>query len=144
MFEMITRGELEAAVISGGESLATQKGAERAGLELDWSEHPGGSCDTWGIETRGWSDMEDRHKMAGAIFAYPMIENAIRGNRGRTIEQHGLEMGKLFSRFAKVAEGNPLADRRQGFTAEQISSVNSSNPYIGFPYTKLMLSLIHI
>ena len=140
MFEMITRGELEAAVIAGGESLATQKGAERAGLELDWSEDPGGSCDTWGIETRGWSDMEDRHKMAGAIFAYPMIENAIRGNRGRTIEQHGLEMGKLFSRFAKVAKGNPLADRRQGFTAEQISSVNPNNPYIGFPYTKLMNS----
>tara|TARA_B100000029_G_scaffold501407_1_gene574709 strand:- start:57 stop:1073 length:1017 start_codon:yes stop_codon:yes gene_type:complete len=78
--------------------------------------------------------------MAGAIFAYPMIENAIRGNRERTIEQHSLEMGKLFSRFAKVAADNPLADRRQGFTADQISSVNSNNPYIGFPYTKLMNS----
>ena len=96
MFEMITKGELEAAVIAGGEALATQKGAQRAGLQLDWSEDPGGSFDIWGVETRGWSDMEDRHKMAGAIFAYPMIENAIRGNRGRTIEQHGLAMGKLF------------------------------------------------
>ena len=86
MFEMITKGELEAAVIAGGEALATQKGAQRAGLQLDWSEDPGGSFDIWGVETRGWSDMEDRHKMAGAIFAYPMIENAIRGNRGRTIE----------------------------------------------------------
>ena len=140
MFEMVTRGEVDAAVIGGGESLATQKAAERAGLQLDWSENPGGSCDVWGIETRGWSDMEDRHKMAGAIFAYPMIENAIRGNRERTIEQHSLEMGKLFSRFAKVAADNPLADRRQGFTADQISSVNSNNPYIGFPYTKLMNS----
>ena len=44
--------------------------------------------------------------MAGAIFAYPMIENAIRGNRGRTIANHGLEMGKLFSGFAAVAAGN--------------------------------------
>jgi len=140
MFEMITKGELEAAVIAGGEALATQKGAQRAGLQLDWSEDPGGSFDIWGVETRGWSDMEDRHKMAGAIFAYPMIENAIRGNRGRTIEQHALAMGKLFSRFAKVAENNPLADRRQGFTAEQIASVNPDNPYIGFPYTKLMNS----
>ena len=96
MFEMITKGELEAAVIAGGEALATQKGAQCAGLQLDWSEDPGGSFDIWGVETRGWSDMEDRHKMAGAIFAYPMIENAIRGNRGRTIEQHGLAMGKLF------------------------------------------------
>ena len=78
--------------------------------------------------------------MAGAIFAYPMIENAIRGNRGRTIADHGLEMGKLFSGFAAVAACNPLADRRQGFSAEQIATVGSDNPYIGFPYTKLMNS----
>ena len=37
------------------------------------------------ILSTGLSDIEDRHKMAGAIFAYPMIENAIRGSRGRTI-----------------------------------------------------------
>lgn len=140
MFEMITRGEMSAAMIAGGEALATQKGAQRAGLELDWSEDPGGNFESWGVETRGWSDMEDRHRMAGAIFAYPMIENAIRGNRRRSIEEHSLEMGKLFSRFAAVAANNPLADRRQGFNAEEIASVSSNNPYIGFPYTKLMNS----
>jgi acetyl-CoA C-acetyltransferase len=140
MFEMITRGELEAAVVCGGEALSTQKAAQRAGLTLDWSEDPGGSHVEWGVETRGWNDMEDRHKMAGAIFAYPMIENAIRGDRGRTIAEHNLEMGKLFSGFATVAAKNPLADRRDGYTAEQIAEVSASNPYIGFPYTKLMNS----
>ena len=140
MFEMITRGELQAAMITGGEALATQKNAQRAGIELNWSEDPGGAFEEWGVATRGWSDLEDRHRMAGAIFAYPMIENAIRGNRGRTIADHGLEMGKLFSGFAAVAAGNPLADRRQGFSAEQIATVGSDNPYIGFPYTKLMNS----
>ena len=38
MFEMITRGELGAALLAGGESLATQKAAQRAKLELDWNE----------------------------------------------------------------------------------------------------------
>ena len=85
MFEMITRGELQAAMITGGEALATQKNAQRAGIELNWSEDPGGSFEEWGVSTRGWSDLEDRHRMAGAIFAYPMIENAIRGNRERSI-----------------------------------------------------------
>ena len=140
MFEMITRGELEAAVVCGGEALSTQKAAQRAGVELDWSEDPGGSFEEWGVETRGWNDMEDRHRMAGAIFAYPMIENAIRGNRGRTIAEHNMAMGRLFAGFAAVAAGNPLADRRDGFTAEQIGEVSASNPYIGFPYTKLMNS----
>ena len=140
LFEMITRHEAGAALICGGEALATQKAAQRANVDLRWSEDPGGSYEEWGVETRGWNDMEDRHRMAGAIFAYPMIENAIRGARGRDIAAHNLEMGKLFAGFASVAATNPLADRRQGFSAEQISTLTPDNPYIGFPYTKLMNS----
>jgi len=140
IFEMITRGEMETAMIAGGEALATQKGAQRAGLELDWNEDPGGLYEEWGVEKRGWSDIEDRHRMTGAIFAYPMFENAIRGDKGLSISEHSLEMGRLFSNFASVAANNPLADRRQGFTPKQIATVSSDNPYIGFPYTKLMNS----
>ena len=56
------------------------------------------------------------------------------------LEDHSLAMGKLFSKFASIAANNPLADRRQSFSANEIASVNSDNPYIGFPYTKLMNS----
>ncbi len=140
LFEQIVKGEVGAAMITGGEALATQKAAQRAGLELDWSEEPGGEFETWGVATRGWNDVEDRHRMAGAIFAYPLFENSIRGNRGNTIEEHLLAMGGLFARFAEVAANNPLADRRSGYSAEQIAKLSADNPYIGFPYTKLMNS----
>ena len=136
--EMITRGEVRAALVCGGEALATQKAAQRAGLELDWSEDPGGSYEEWGIARRGWSDMEDRHRMAGAIFAYPLIENAIRGHRGRGIDEHARAMGELFAGFAAVAAANPLADRRAGYSSDEIAAVGPGNPYIGFPYTRLM------
>ena len=43
LFEMVTRGEVGAAMICGGEALATQKAAERAKLALDWNEDAGGS-----------------------------------------------------------------------------------------------------
>ena len=138
MFEMITRGELGAALIAGGEALSTQKAAQRAGLTLDWREDPGGEPEMWGVETRGWNDVEDRHRMAGAIFAYPLFENALRHHLGRTVAEHGATLGELFARFAAVAAANPLADRRNGFSAEQIAAVGPDNPYIGFPYTKLM------
>ena len=75
----------------------------------------------WGVETRGWNDVEDRHRMAGAIFAYPMFENALRHHAGRTVAEQGAVIGDLFARFAAVAAQNPLADRRDGFTAEQIA-----------------------
>ena len=138
LFEMITRGEVGAALIAGGEALSTQKAAQRAGLELDWNEDPGGVPEMWGVETRGWNDVEDRHRMAGAIFAYPMFENALRHHAGRTVAEQGAVIGKLFANFAAVAAANPLADRRNGFTAEQIAAVGPDNPFIGFPYTKLM------
>ena len=139
LFEMIMRGDCEAALIAGGEALATQKAAERAKLALDWSEDPGGEPDeVWGVAKRGWSDMEQRHRMAGAIFAYPLFENGIRGHLGRSIPEHLAEAGKLFAHFAAVAKDNPLADRRAGYSAEAIATVSADNPYIGFPYTKLM------
>jgi acetyl-CoA C-acetyltransferase len=136
--EMVVRGELEAALVCGAESLATQKAAQRAKLELDWSEDPGGSYEEWGIATRGWSDIEDVHGMRGAIFAYPMVENAIRGARGRTLAEHQAAMGRLLAHFADVAAHNPLADRRAGYSAEEIATPRDDNPYIGFPSPRLM------
>ncbi len=140
LFEMVTRGEVGAAMICGGEALATQKAAERAKLDLDWSEDAGGTYHEWGVATRGWNDVEDRHRMAGAIFAYPLFETGIRRHLNRSVPEHLAAIGRLFAHFAGVAKRNPLADRRQGFTAEQIATVGPDNPYIGFPYTKLMNS----
>ena len=140
LFEMVTRGEVSAALVCGGEALATQKAAERAKIALDWTEDAGGKPEEWGVATRGWNDAEDRHRMAGAIFAYPLFENAIRGHLGRTIPEHMAANGRLFAHFAAVAARNPLADRRQGFTADEIATVSAANPFIGFPYTKLMNS----
>lgn len=138
LFEMITRGEVEVALIAGGEALSTQKAAQRAGLELDWNEDPGGEPEMWGVDKRAWNEMEDRHRLAGAIFSYPLFENAIRGSLGRNFEAHQQAIGELFAGFAAVAAANPLADRRQGFSAKEIAEVRPDNPYIGFPYTKLM------
>ncbi len=140
LFEKIVAGEVGAAMIAGGEALATQKAAQRAGIDLDWNEEPGGEYEQWGVATRGWNDVEERHRMAGAIFAYPLFENSIRGARGNTVEAHLASMGRLFARFAAVAADNPLADRRQGFSADEIATPGPGNPFIGFPYTKLMNS----
>ncbi len=136
--EMITRGEVGMAIIAGGEALATQKAAQRAGLQLDWNEDPGGSFEAWGVAKRGWSEVEDIHGMRGAIYSYPMFENAIRSFQGRSIADHQAELGKLLAHFSRVAAANPLADRREAYDAHTIAQVTASNPYIGFPYTRLM------
>ena len=136
--EAVTRGEVGAALIVGAEALATQKAAQRAGIALDWQDDPGGGFEAWGVATRGWSDVEERHGARAAIYAYPMFENAIRGALGRSIAQHQQAMGELLARFAAVAAANPLADRRAGYSAAQITSAGPGNATIAFPYTRLM------
>ena len=136
--EQIARGEMRAALIVGGEALRTQHGAERAGIEGVWAEDPGGLPELVGEKRRGWSDHEDAHGMRAAIVMYPLIENAVRGLARRDVPTHMRAMGDLFARFAAVAAGNPLATRREGYSAEQIATVNESNRWIGFPYPRLM------
>ncbi len=136
--EQIARGEMKAALICGGEALRTQHGVERAGLPVSWREDPGGAPELIGEPKRGWSDHEDRHNMRAAITMYPLFENAIRGQRGRTVPDHLKAMGKLFAHFAAVAAANPLATRREGYSAEKLATVNDGNRWIGFPYPRLM------
>lgn len=138
--EAISRGEMRAAMIVGGEALRTQHAVERAGLDVSWSEDPGGIPEAIGDPRRGWNDHEDRHNMRAAIAMYPLFENALRGARGRTVPEHMAAIGRLFARFAAVAADNPLATRRDGFTAEQLATVTDSNRWIGFPYPRLMNS----
>lgn len=138
--EAISEGEIRAALIAGGEALRTQHGVERAGLPVTWQEDPGGAYELIGDPRRGWSDYEDRHNMRAAIVMYPLIENAIRGALGHTVPEHMEAMGKLFARFAGVAARNPLAIRREGYSADQLATANESNRWIGFPYPRLMNS----
>ena len=136
--EAVTRGEISAALVVGAEALATQKAAQRGGIALNWAEDPGGSFEAWGVARRGWSEVEDRHGARAAITFYPLFEHAIRGALGRGRAEHQAALGTLLARFAAVAAANPLADRRAGYSAEQIATPGPGNAVIAHPYTRLM------
>ena len=137
--EEIAGGRLRAALLCGGEALRTQHGLERAGAAPGlWAEEPGGTPELIGEPRRGWSDHEDLHRMRAAIVMYPLFENALRGARRRTIDAHQQAIGALMARFAAVARDNPLATRREGYSAAQLVTVDERNRWIGYPYPRLM------
>ncbi len=141
--EEIAAGEIDLALIAGGEALRTMRGARKAGIEIDWREDaPDGYGDyvEVGDPRVGVNEYEERHEMRAPIMIYPMVENGIRAHRGRSVPEHQQAMGRLLAGFAKVAAANPLAARREGYNAEAIAAVSEENRYIGFPYTKLMNS----
>lgn len=138
--ERIARGELRAAMVFGGEALRTQLGVEREGVDVSWAEDPGPPPLLVGDPRRGWNEVEDRHNMRAAISIYPLFENAIRGERGRSVPDHLGSIASLMAGFSAVAAQNPLASRRELFTAERLARVDADNRWIGFPYPRFMNS----
>jgi acetyl-CoA C-acetyltransferase len=136
--EEIANGETELALICGAELLRSTQNARRAGQEIDWNEDPGGDPIRIGDKRFGFSDEEARHELRAAIHFYPLLENAIRGGLKRDVDSHMKAMGRLFERLAAVAKDNPLATRRKGFSAEELSTISDHNRWICFPYPRLM------
>jgi acetyl-CoA C-acetyltransferase len=142
--ERIASGESTVTLLVGAEALRTELAARREGLRLDWSEDAPVMAEELGGHRMGFSAHEAVHGMRSAINIYPLIEQAIRGARGRSIEEHSVVMSRLFARFAAVAKDNPLATRRAGYSAEEIATCTASNTMIGFPYTKLMTANAYV
>lgn len=137
--EEISRGETELALICGAELLRSTQNARRAGMKIDWNEDPGGGDPTRVGDSRfGFSEEEARHELRAAIHFYPLLENAIRGGLKRDVDGHMKAMGRLFERLAAVAKANPLATRREGYSAEALSTISEDNRWICFPYPRLM------
>lgn len=141
----ISRGEMRGALIAGGEALRTQHGLECAQTDINWHEAPGGEPELIGDSRHGWNEDEGRHNMRAAVTMYPLFENAMRDKHGSSISSHQISMARLMERFSKVAADNPLATRREGWSAERLAQIDADNRWIGFPYSRfrsLMPSLI--
>jgi acetyl-CoA C-acetyltransferase len=136
--EEIAHGETNLALICGAELLRSTQNARRASQKLDWNEEPGGEPVRVGDQRFGFSEEEARHELRAAIHFYPLLENAIRGGLERDVGTHMAAMGRLFERLAAVARDNPLATRREGYSAERLSTVSEDNRWICFPYPRLM------
>jgi acetyl-CoA C-acetyltransferase len=136
--EEIASGETGLALICGAELLRSTQNARKAGMKIDWNEDPGGEPERVGDKRFGFSDEEARHELRAAIHFYPLLENAIRGRLKRDVATHMAAIGKLFHRLALVARDNPLATRREGYSAERLSTISDDNRWICFPYPRLM------
>lgn len=137
--EEIANGETQLALICGAELLRSTQIARRAGQKIDWNEDPGdGDPVRIGDPRWGFSEEEGRHELRAAIHFYPLLENAIRGGLKRDVDSHMKAMGRLFERLAAVAKANPLATRREGYSADALSTISDDNRWICFPYPRLM------
>lgn len=140
----IASGEVEVALLGGSEALATMMDAFRTGHALNWGDDPGGLPETPGPGMPGTSQPEQAHGLFYPVNTYPLFENAWRGAKKRSVEEHQAALGRLFAPFTRVAARNPHAWFPVARSAEEIATPSDANRFVGFPYTKYMNAVIAV
>ena len=138
----IQNGELDIAVIAGGEASHSRARATKTGETLNWSPTNSESPIATSIieDAAMSSEQEIARKIVLPIQIYPMFETALRAQANRAIAKHDTLISNLWSRFSKVASTNEFAWNRNQLTPSEISAVSPKNRMIGLPYRKVMNS----
>jgi len=130
----IARGELETALIAGGEALRTaaQRAAASGGASADEA--------TRRASTRSTPDYRQRYGLVAPVDVYPLYENAMRAAGAQTLAEAQSESAEMWARMSEVAAQNEAAWLRTPVSAAQILDASAANRPIAFPYTKLMVA----
>lgn len=137
--QRIAAGELDVAVIVGGEARWSHQRLSRSDQKPTWNQASGeGQPETM-------SGMPDSMREENAIFkgapgAYALFEDRLRASKGETVEAHRTRLAGLWAHFSEVACANPYAWDRTPHTMEAIRDESASNRMIAFPYTKAMVA----
>lgn len=140
----LARGEHSAVMLAGAELLATLFAVLRSGEDISAWADAGTEPPTVGVEREGHTAVELAHGLYEPINTYPLFENSLRHHLGITQEAHTAQIAELCSRMSAVAADNPYAWRPQFQTAQQISTVEKRNRYIGYPYTRAMNPILEV
>ncbi len=139
----IVNGEADVAILVGTECIYGRRRAIKDQLTLDWTPFEGHRDFLQGQRPLT-TPVEARHGMTGPIHCYPLYENALRAQAGRTVEEHQAFLGTFMARNAAVAATNPHAWFPIAYTPEEIATPGPDNRWICFPYPKRMNAIMEV
>ncbi|MEX0940977.1 MAG: acetyl-CoA acetyltransferase [Pseudomonadales bacterium] len=136
----ILQGEKSLVVITGAENGNSQAKARKLGVELSVTETSGPYSRMIGDDKSMSSEPELARGIRAPIQLYPIFENALRYQRGESLEEHLIRISELWEGFSTVAATNPHAWIKEPVSALAIRTPSANNRMISFPYPKLMNS----
>ena len=137
----IQAGDLDIAILAGGEARRTRVRARKTDHPLNWPSAPEDQMPrVIGEDFVLNHPLELERGVMMPVQIYPIFESAIRARSGLTPDQHLGKISELWSRFSDVAADNAYAWSRQAWTAEEIRTPTATNRMVGLPYTKYMNS----
>jgi len=138
----ISQGELDVGILCGGETWYTRSSLKRSGDRPDWTVQDLSVKPTWDGDEKFVMGHPAEHARAivQPTQAYPMFETALMHSSGLAPTEYLQNVAEMWAGFSDVAAGNEYAWNRESFTASEIGTATDSNRYIGWPYTKHMVS----
>ena len=143
LFELarsIQRKERTCVLLCGGEAIAQQKYALKAGLTLDWNDERSGSLDDRGWGTPLCSKEEIQHLGVNPVHFYSLIENSYAYEQGLSWHENHHKNANILAPFSEIAEQNPHSQFPMKFNSKRIESIDHSNFLLNNSYSKNMVA----
>jgi acetyl-CoA C-acetyltransferase len=140
--EQMLRGELDLALITSAEALATQRMCTKRGERFPYSFRP--------AEKRPfpWESPPDPIEVAHEVFqawlTFAVFDNARRAHRGIDLDDYRAGIGRMLAPMTDIAVANPHAWFRVRRTAGEIADARPENRMVGYPYTKYMVAVMDV
>ncbi len=135
-------GEMELALVVGGEALATRRRIKMRGERPNWSFPP--SVRAAFPLPAPLHPSEVAHGIFDAWLTFAVFDSSLRSRRGTPMSERGQAVGALLSPLAKVAASNPDAWFRLERLPEEIAVPSPQNRMVAFPYTKYATAIMDV
>jgi acetyl-CoA C-acetyltransferase len=140
--EMMLAGELDLALITSAEALATQRAYKKRGERFPYSFRP--------AEKRPfpWESAPDPVEVAHEVFqawlTFAIFDNARRAHLGIELDAYRDQIGEMLAPMSAVAAVNPDAWFRTERSAREIIDPSPENRMVGYPYTKYAVAVMDV
>jgi len=138
----IAAGEVGAGVVVSGEALATVRRINKAGEKPAFS-HRDPERKPFPLEAP-FLDTEISHEVFQAWLTFATWDVGRRAARGDAPDAYRGAIGTTMAPLTDVASGNPHAWFPVARSADQLVTATADNRMVGYPYTKLVVSVMDV
>lgn len=140
--EAILRGEVDLALIAGGEALNTKRQLKKQGERPTWSHrHPE-------KQRMPFEAMPHASEIAHAVFqaytTFALNDVARRARLGATPDDYRRGIGEVFAPMTSIAAANPHAWFPVERGAAELIEPTATNRLVAYPYTKYTIAVMDV
>lgn len=134
--ERLYAGDIDMALIAGGEVTGALKAALKSRVRLDWAVEAEGDFEDRGAKTDFISGYEIANGLGMPPQTYAAMDQALRGRLGMSKAGYLDHVGKMFSNLSRVAAENPYAQFPAFRDSEFLATPSKENYPVFEPYLK--------